>query len=534
MKKYSLLLAFAGSLLAFENNAYAQSTGSVETTGGTTGMSALNSSVGNTTASVSETLYIGPGNYEIDGTWEIYSKNVWISPDAVITGAGTIKFFNPAVAGGTASPTLIDGNNNTSLINVNIELQNASNMVLTDIAGPGVPWNDVPGNANLTIGANFNFAAANGDVLLGNYDMITATAATLSNYQPGQFVVTNGTGHLVHNNYTGAFTFPVGIAEGNYTPASVNNTSANTIHVLVQNYAASSANEANSNGIDRTWNIFGDNASVSAVIDLQHNLSSDDPHYNDALSFVTQYGSSIPNTTGQTATSTTAWQSNNQAAGTGTGTLTTASTIAGASERSLTYATLATTVTAAQAFFTKSSDPITPLPVQLVSFTGESDNCTASLKWNTGTELNTTSFEVQKSTDGKTYQAVADILAKGSNSSYSYAEATNSSAKLFYRLHMLYNDGKTEYSNTLQLAIHCNNMNFADVYPNPATDNITVAGLTPGSDLYISDAAGKTVKHLTIENTTQQIPVNDLGTGTYLLQVIRNNDLQKSVKLVKK
>ena len=76
----------------------------------------------------------GPGTYLINGTWQVYSKNVWISPNAVFSGTGTIRFFNPSVAGGAASSTLVDGNNSSNFINVNIRLDNASDMVLTDIA----------------------------------------------------------------------------------------------------------------------------------------------------------------------------------------------------------------------------------------------------------------------------------------------------------------------------------------------------------------------------------------------------------------
>src|SRR5690349_11106332 len=133
------------------SEAMAQGLGSVETTGGAAASSVVSMAASDTTASVSESLYIGPGNYQIDGTWNIYSKNVWISPEAIITGTGTIKFFNPSDAGGASSATLIDGNNNTASIDVNIELHNASNLILTDLVGPGAPWTDATGQANITM-----------------------------------------------------------------------------------------------------------------------------------------------------------------------------------------------------------------------------------------------------------------------------------------------------------------------------------------------------------------------------------------------
>jgi len=532
MKKYIVLFVLGCFFLT--GRTAAQGVGSAEAIGGTAGVSAYSSATGDITSSVAETLYIGPGNYEIDGTWEIYSKNVWISPDAVITGSGTIQFFNPSVAGGAASATFIDGNNNAAFINVNIELRNAANMVLADIAGPGGSWTDAAANAHLTIGADFKFAVANGDVVIGNYDMITATAATLSGYQPDRFVVTNGTGHLVHNNYPGAYTFPVGIAEGDYTPAAVNNSSANTVHVMVQDYDVSASAEVNSNGIDRTWNIYAGNASVSAMVDLQHNLSSNDPNYTDAGSFVTLYGPVTPNTTGQTTTSTTAWQSNNIGAGTGTGTLTTGATIAGASERSLTYASLATSAAAPEAFFTKSSSANAPLPVTLIRFEGRPVSCGAILSWATAVESDLQYYELQRSEDGMAYTTIARIQPKGSNSNYVYTDDNRDEGKTYYRLRMAEIGGAYDYSSTVSLQVNCGLSQQAAVFPNPVTDRVLITGLDAGDRVVLLDALGQKLLDMITTDTSLPADMSHVAAGTYLLQVMKGGELLQNIKLVKK
>jgi hypothetical protein len=68
--------------------ALAQAAGSFETVNGYMAVAA-----NCTHASAGENIYIGPGTYLINGTWQIYSKNVWISPAAVFSGSGTIRFF---------------------------------------------------------------------------------------------------------------------------------------------------------------------------------------------------------------------------------------------------------------------------------------------------------------------------------------------------------------------------------------------------------------------------------------------------------
>lgn len=510
----------------------AQGIGSAEATGGTAGSSVVSMAASDTTISVSESLYIGPGNYQINGTWNIYSKNVWISPEANITGTGTIKFFNPSDAGGISSPTLIDGNNSTAFINVNIELHNASNLILTDLAGPGAPWIDSIGPTNLAIGGAFTFAVANGDVLLGNHDMVTATAATLNNYQPDRFVVTNGTGHLVHNNYTGLFIYPVGIAQGDYTPASVDNTVANTIHVMVQDYATSPSWESGPDGIDRTWNIYADNATAGSLLNLQHNMATNNASYNDAQSFVTQYGPTAPNTTGQTNLSQSYWQSNTPGAGSGTGTLTTGSAIAGASERSLSY-TLATAASAPEAYFSKGSNEISPLPLELTSFTGKAVNCSALLSWTTAEESGMSHFDLQKSIEGVSFDQLAKIATKGSNSHYTYTDRDGATAKRYYRLRIVSMDGKESYSNVLSLDVDCAQPQEVTVYPNPLNDKITVAGINPGNRLSITDVTGRVVSATVANNTIQHIDMSTLSNGLYLLHVVSDNSSVTTVKLVK-
>lgn len=285
MKQLTIKVCLSLCLLWHMQQVSAQGVNSEETDAG------LTIGSGSTTASVAETIYLGPGAYQVDGTWEIYSKRVWISPGAIFTGTGTIKFFNPSAAGGVASPTLIDGNNSLNAINVNIELYNAANMILTDIIKPSdaaaAGWDDNMGNAGMLIGGNFNFGVANGDVILGNYDLRTASGSTLSGYQADRFVVTNGNGHLVHNSYTGNFVFPVGIAEGDYTPAAVNNNASNSIHVLVQDYATSPSSESSTAGIDRSWQIFGDNAGTITLA-LTNDAGTEGVAYARNNAFITQ------------------------------------------------------------------------------------------------------------------------------------------------------------------------------------------------------------------------------------------------------
>jgi len=534
MKKYLFQLTLICGLISVAGNVSAQAPGSSEATGGTAGTSAMALEAGDVTASVSETLYIGPGDYTINGTWEIYSKNVWISPDATFTGTGTLKYFNPSVAGGTASPTLIDGNSSTNFITVNIELDNAANMVLTDIAGPGAPWTDATGAANLNIAADFKFNVANGDVLLGNFDMITTTASTLTGFAPDRFIVTAGTGHLVHQNYTGNYIYPVGIAEGDYTPSAINNTSANTLHVMVQDYTASAADESTlpvSNGMDRTWNIYADNATGNSDINLQHNTSTNQGTFSNSSHFVTQWSSAAPNSSGDN-TSVTAWQSNTLATGV-TGNLSSTGTVAGSTMRTHSYTSFATTTSGPLAFFTKSSNP-TILPVKLISFTGDVVNCNSVLKWVTAEEINSDHFELQRSNNAIDFTTVALIATKGSYSTYNYTDTTALKGNIYYRLRIVDKNGREEFSNTELVNINCKGQITTTVYPNPAKNTVIISGLTGKNQLRLLSITGQVLTTVQTAGAMQQLlDIRQYPSGTYVLQVIQEDKAIQNIKLIK-
>src|SRR5690606_27545531 len=197
----------------------------------------------------SETTYFGPNaHWEINGTLEIWSRNIWIAPTARFTGTGKIIIHdpgtNPFYEDAPPGPTQIDGNNGRP-IGVAIELRNPNNLVLADIVNPGydiaLPA-DKPQAAALHVNGTFAFAVDSGDLILNGHDLYIGTAGSLLGHSPHRMVVTGNsiTGHMAKAySATLPFTFPVGIAEGDYTPATLSPASVTTLYVGVQDYEAS-------------------------------------------------------------------------------------------------------------------------------------------------------------------------------------------------------------------------------------------------------------------------------------------------------
>jgi hypothetical protein len=427
-----------------------------------------------------------------------------------------------AYSGGNALQN-IDGGNIP--MDIQLRLGNANNVVMI--------------NSATRIEGKLQWDSAGADIELGNQDLVMTQNATQDGFREDRFAITNGTGHVVKENYTGEWIFPVGITDGDYTPAAIYDSTANTMHVLVQDYTVSASDEDISStagdGMNRTWNIYADLATGNAVINLQHNSTTNQPAFNDAFNFVTRWGSTAPNTTGDYIVyfTSSAWQTNNGAAG-ATGNLSSTGTVSGASMRSRTYTNFATAPGDYIAYFTKSSDPYHPLPVQLVSFSATAKNCDVLLEFKTGIEASVNKFQVQHSADGITYATIAEISPKGNNSYYSFVHTGAPNGRNLYRIVMLEPSGDYTYSGVLRAHISCEKVTpKLELYPNPARDFITVSGMTGPTEIRIMNELGRLVSATSSIANKEIIDISQLPVATYVLSVFADGHALVHIKLIK-
>ena len=55
------------------------------------------------------------------------------------------------------------------------------------------------------------------------------------------------------------------------------------------------------------------------------------------------------------------------------------------------------------------------------------------------------------------------------------------------------------------------------LFPQPATDSLTVAGIPSPGSLVIRNVAGQIIRELPVNSPTEELHVGDLETGLYLL-----------------
>ncbi|MGK6352492.1 gliding motility-associated C-terminal domain-containing protein [Parapedobacter sp. DT-150] len=249
----------------------------------------------------SEASYFGPNtHWEINGTLEIWSKRIWIAPTATFSGTGRIIIHDPGTnpfhEGMTSSPTAIDGNGG-EFIGVALELRNPNNLVLQDMEDPLYGTSNPAGEeaAALNIGNLLQFAVDDGDIILGGHNLGMGEEARLEGYNSSRMIVTGNSvaGHVVKQYADGQpFVFPIGIAEADYTPATLAPAAAARLYVGVQDYEAAGIELPEpERGMDRIWHIYADEG-VTMTYTLQHNSITNGNAYVDATAQIVQYAGS--------------------------------------------------------------------------------------------------------------------------------------------------------------------------------------------------------------------------------------------------
>ena len=101
---------------------------------------------------------------------------------------------------------------------------------------------------------------------------------------------------------------------------------------------------------------------------------------------------------------------------------------------------------------------VNAMPLTLTEFTGQFlPTNSVMLNWNTMVEINTAYFTIQRSSDGISFQDIAQVNSKSSDTSsvyelnYTYTDHAPLSGTSYYRLLITDKDGTTTHSEIVQL-----------------------------------------------------------------------------------
>lgn len=177
--------------------------------------------------------------------------------------------------------------------------------------------------------------------------------------------------------------------------------------------------------------------------------------------------------------------------------------------------------------------PIGPLPLTLLSFTGERLADGAHLlQWETEQEINTSHFIVEVSTDAQHFKEIAIVGAAGhssENKHYSFIQKYPYVGNNFYRLKMVDADEKYTYSNVILLK-QIDGQQTITLFPNPAADKIFIRMIAEHAQPRIEmiDVQGKVIYTQTLseQQTLHEVPIQSLAVGMYHLRIIDGEHIQ--------
>jgi choice-of-anchor A domain-containing protein len=185
--------------------------------------------------------------------------------------------------------------------------------------------------------------------------------------------------------------------------------------------------------------------------------------------------------------------------------------------------------------------PATALPVTLGYFTAQNVNCNAELKWKVTEAKNFSYFEVERSSDARTYNAIARIDYDAKKATYSFNDTPFSSESVpvksyYYRLKQVDSDETFEYSAIRNVqAGTCDARLVVDLFPNPIQDEMNVRSSSPVKQIEILTLGGKQVYQAVPVTGQTEIKVNiqAFAQGMYIVNVV-NAEGKYSSKVLKK
>lgn len=177
------------------------------------------------------------------------------------------------------------------------------------------------------------------------------------------------------------------------------------------------------------------------------------------------------------------------------------------------------------------------LPVEMLSFEGKLINRNVILNWKTATELNCDYFIAERSTDGKTFEAIGKTEGNGTSNQvrkYDFTDIAPVYGKTnYYRLKEVDFKGKTQYSNIIAIEPTGEMNSYLNVFPVPSDTKINIELDANGQNsiLMIYNAEGEMVFNKA-NSGHSKVTINQLIQGNYAAVLIGNDGTTITKKFI--
>ena len=180
------------------------------------------------------------------------------------------------------------------------------------------------------------------------------------------------------------------------------------------------------------------------------------------------------------------------------------------------------------------------LPVTWLSFTADLKDEKVFAQWSTASEINNDYFTLEKSKDGKIFEAVGKVKGAGNSTEmheYRFIDSHPFPGLSYYRLKQTDFDGHFSYNQMVPVFNKDKNITWY-MFPNPATDQIKIASTAdglPNTVFQLFNPEGSLIKSMLLDMKSQSIitvPLNGYSTGIYIGK-ITDDYHQQVFKIVK-
>ncbi len=173
-------------------------------------------------------------------------------------------------------------------------------------------------------------------------------------------------------------------------------------------------------------------------------------------------------------------------------------------------------------------------PVKLLSFSVIPSGKNANIVWQTTSEINAKSFEIERSSNGTNFFSIASIEAAGNRADtkkYSTVDNNIPLGASYYRLKMIDKDGTFSYSYIVRIMNAKGGFVFANVYPIPVTNQLNISWHSPRAgktSATVYDYAGRAIFTNEITavtgNNFYQLSAASLPKGQYMLKLEKDGE----------
>lgn len=164
----------------------------------------------------------------------------------------------------------------------------------------------------------------------------------------------------------------------------------------------------------------------------------------------------------------------------------------------------------------------TSLPVDLLAFDAKVEDHNVEITWKTASELNNDYFTVEKSRDGHSFTAIAEVIGAGTYNAplaYAYTDAEPGAGVWYYRLKQTDFDGTTEVFEMKRVEMAEQVVKMVQVYPNPTTDFVTLSGAGPAIAVFDADGTSLSSQVSAVAKGTHvELDLRGLENGVYYLR----------------